>query len=159
MQWGKPGLVSAQFLATDAFENRTWLGWCDGEAHVVGFAEIPLTIASELKPADTKLEQVLIALQRLNPNAIDGDNINRIKAGAVLTLPDAETIKAIDAADASDSDSTPSIGINTFSPAHDDISCSVIPFASFPNTSAYLSSSLTSSSVVDSSSSVKKYGL
>ncbi len=68
--------------------------------HTVGKGETLHGIASQLKPADTKLEQVLIALQRLNPNAIDGDNINRIKAGAVLTLPDAETIKAIDAADA-----------------------------------------------------------
>jgi pilus assembly protein FimV len=68
--------------------------------HTVNKGETLHGIASQLKPADTKLEQVLIALQRLNPNAIDGDNINRIKAGAVLTLPDAETIKAIDAADA-----------------------------------------------------------
>ena len=68
--------------------------------HTVGKGETLHGIASQLKPADTKLEQVLIALQRLNPNAIDGDNINRIKAGAVLTLPDTETIKAIDAADA-----------------------------------------------------------
>ena len=68
--------------------------------HTVGKGETLYGIASQLKPAETKLEQVLIALQRLNPNAIEGDNINRIKAGAVLTLPDAETIKAIDAADA-----------------------------------------------------------
>ena len=68
--------------------------------HTVNKGETLHGIASQLKPADTKLEQVLIALQRLNPNAIDGGNINRIKAGAVLTLPDAETIKAIDAADA-----------------------------------------------------------
>ena len=68
--------------------------------HTVGKGETLHGIASQLKPAETKLEQVLIALQRLNPNAIEGDNINRIKAGAVLTLPDAETIKAIDAADA-----------------------------------------------------------
>jgi len=68
--------------------------------HTVNKGETLHGIASQLKPADTKLEQVLIALQRLNPNAIEGDNINRIKAGAVLTLPDAETIKAIDAADA-----------------------------------------------------------
>ena len=68
--------------------------------HTVSKGETLHGIASQLKPAETKLEQVLIALQRLNPNAIEGDNINRIKAGAVLTLPDAETIKAIDAADA-----------------------------------------------------------
>jgi len=68
--------------------------------HTVGKGETLHGIASQLKPTDTKLEQVLIALQRLNPNAIEGDNINRIKAGAVLTLPDTETIKAIDAADA-----------------------------------------------------------
>ena len=68
--------------------------------HTVSKGETMHGIASQLKPADTKLEQVLIALQRLNPNALDGGNINRMKAGSVLTLPDPDTIKAIDANDA-----------------------------------------------------------
>ncbi|MFM2009256.1 MAG: putative exported protein [Pseudomonadota bacterium] len=68
--------------------------------HTVSKGETLHGIATQLKPADTKLEQVLIALQRLNPNALNGGNINRMKAGSVLTLPDADTIKAIDANDA-----------------------------------------------------------
>lgn len=68
--------------------------------HTVSKGETLNGIATLLKPADTKLEQVLIALQRLNPNALNGGNINRMKAGSVLTLPDADTIKAIDANDA-----------------------------------------------------------
>lgn len=68
--------------------------------HTVSKGETLHGIATQLKPADTKLEQVLIALQRLNPNALKGGNINRMKAGSVLTLPDADTIKAIDANDA-----------------------------------------------------------
>ena len=68
--------------------------------HTVSKGETLHGIATQLKPSDTKLEQVLIALQRLNPNALNGGNINRMKAGSVLTLPDADTIKAIDANDA-----------------------------------------------------------
>jgi len=68
--------------------------------HTVSKGETLHGIATQLKPADTKLEQVLIALQRLNPNSLNGGNINRMKAGSVLTLPDADTIKAIDANDA-----------------------------------------------------------
>lgn len=68
--------------------------------HTVSKGETLHGIATQLKPAGTKLEQVLIALQRLNPNALNGGNINRMKAGSVLTLPDVDTIKAIDANDA-----------------------------------------------------------
>ena len=93
-----PAVVPAN---TDAKETAATAPTAEVAAtHTVSKGETLHGIASQLKPAETKLEQVLIALLRVNPNAIEGDNINRIKAGAVLTLPDAETIKAIDAADA-----------------------------------------------------------
>lgn len=69
-------------------------------SRVIGRGDTLARIASQIQPADAKLEQVLIALQRLNPDALEGDNINRIKSGSVLTLPDADTIKAIDPRDA-----------------------------------------------------------
>ena len=69
-------------------------------SRVVGRGDTLAQIAAQIRPADAKLEQVLIALQRLNPAALVGDNINRIKSGSVLTLPDADTIKAIDPRDA-----------------------------------------------------------
>ena len=54
-------------------------------------------IASTIQPDDTQLEQVLVALQEANPTAFAGNNINRVKTGSVLTLPDADAVKAIDA--------------------------------------------------------------
>jgi pilus assembly protein FimV len=69
-------------------------------SRVVGRGDTLAQIAAQIRPADAKIEQVLIALQRLNPAALVGDNINRIKSGSVLTLPDADTIKAIDPRDA-----------------------------------------------------------
>ncbi len=44
-------------------------------------------IASKHKPADVSLDQMLVALLRANPDAFIQENINRIKAGAVLDLP------------------------------------------------------------------------
>ena len=49
-------------------------------------------IALALKPANVSLDQMLVALLRANPGVFQGDNVNRIQAGAVLNLPnDAQT--------------------------------------------------------------------
>ncbi len=45
-------------------------------------------IAFALKPANVSLDQMLVALLRANPGVFQGDNVNRIQAGAVLNLPD-----------------------------------------------------------------------
>ena len=44
-------------------------------------------IAAGNKPANVSLDQMLVALLRTNPDAFIGDNVNRIKAGALVTLP------------------------------------------------------------------------
>ena len=44
-------------------------------------------IALALKPANVSLDQMLVALLRANPGVFQGDNVNRIQAGAVLNLP------------------------------------------------------------------------
>jgi pilus assembly protein FimV len=46
------------------------------------------------------LDQMLVALFRNNPNAFIGDNMNRLKAGAVLDVPSSDQAKAITTADA-----------------------------------------------------------
>ena len=46
-------------------------------------------IAAALKPANVSLDQMLVALLRANPGVFQGDNVNRIQAGAVLTIPNA----------------------------------------------------------------------
>ena len=46
-------------------------------------------IATQYKPADVSLEQMLAALFRGNRQAFDGDNMNRLRAGAIMTIPSA----------------------------------------------------------------------
>ncbi|MBC7683116.1 MAG: fimbrial protein FimV, partial [Ferruginibacter sp.] len=46
-------------------------------------------IASTSKPASVSLDQMLVAMLRANPNAFINGNVNRVKAGAVLDVPNA----------------------------------------------------------------------
>lgn len=57
-------------------------------------------IADENRPADVTLDQMLIALARENPAAFDGGNINRMRAGAILNMPSADQVRAIDKSEA-----------------------------------------------------------
>ena len=53
-------------------------------------------IAAAHRPADVTIEQMLVALLRQNPNAFDGNNMNRLRAGAILTIPDASVPREIE---------------------------------------------------------------
>ena len=57
-------------------------------------------IAAETKPEGVSLEQMLVGLFRKNPDAFVGENINRLKTGAILAIPDKATVAAIPAAEA-----------------------------------------------------------
>jgi len=46
-------------------------------------------IAAANKPASVSLDQMLVALLQANPDAFIGNNVNRVRAGAVLEIPDA----------------------------------------------------------------------
>ena len=52
-------------------------------------------IARDARPEAVSLDQMLVALYRSNPRAFSGDNMNRLFAGAVLTVPDASTVSGI----------------------------------------------------------------
>lgn len=58
------------------------------------------SIAGNTAQPGANLDQMLIALFRANPGAFEGGNINRLKAGAVLSVPSAERVQAIDATEA-----------------------------------------------------------
>ena len=51
-------------------------------------------IAASHRPANVSLDQMLVALLRANPDAFIQDNVNRIKAGAVVSLPSQEAASA-----------------------------------------------------------------
>jgi len=44
-------------------------------------------IAARYRPAGVSLDQMLVAMQRANPQAFVGGNVNRLKAGAVIEMP------------------------------------------------------------------------
>ena len=58
-------------------------------------------IAGQTKPASISLDQMLVALLRSNPDAFTGGNINRLKSGAVLTIPTADEAAATSGGEAS----------------------------------------------------------
>ncbi|WP_238541799.1 FimV family protein, partial [Acidovorax sp. CF316] len=57
-------------------------------------------IANANRQGGVSLDQMLVAMQRANPDAFIGGNINRIKAGAVLQIPDQATAQATPAPEA-----------------------------------------------------------
>jgi pilus assembly protein FimV len=52
-------------------------------------------IANQVKPVDVSLDTMLVALYRANPEAFSGKNMNRLKSGQILALPDSEQIRAV----------------------------------------------------------------
>ncbi len=64
--------------------------------HTVKRGETLAAIAVANRAEGVSINQMLLALQRENTQAFAGDNINRLKAGSVLRIPDADTVRAID---------------------------------------------------------------
>ena len=57
-------------------------------------------IATRTRPEGISLDQMLVALFRANPNAFVGENMNRLRAGQILSVPSAEASGAVSAPDA-----------------------------------------------------------
>ncbi len=66
-----------------------------GASHKVRPGETLAKIAYENRPEGVSLDQMLLALVRGNPDAFDNGNINRLRAGRILQLPDADSAKAV----------------------------------------------------------------
>ena len=61
-------------------------------------ADTLLDIAQQVRPdASVTLQQTMLAIQALNPDAFIDDNINRMRSGQVLRVPNREEIEATDA--------------------------------------------------------------
>jgi pilus assembly protein FimV len=50
-------------------------------------------IATQLKPADISLDMMLVALYRANPDAFIGHNMNRLRSGEILSVPDSDGLR------------------------------------------------------------------
>ena len=57
-------------------------------------------IAAQTKPEGVSLDQMLVSLFRSNKDAFDAVNMNRLKAGKILSIPDAETASKVSASEA-----------------------------------------------------------
>ena len=57
-------------------------------------------LANTYRPAGVSLDQMLVAMMRANPDAFVQGNVNRLKAGAVLQMPDEAAAQAIPATEA-----------------------------------------------------------
>lgn len=57
-------------------------------------------IAAQHKTSDVSLERMLVALYRANADQFDGKNMNRIKTGKILRMPDAQTVDSLTQAEA-----------------------------------------------------------
>ncbi len=55
------------------------------------------SIANRNRPAGTTVEQVMIAMLRQSPDAFADGNINRLRAGAILTIPDRTQVESLTA--------------------------------------------------------------
>ena len=58
------------------------------------------SIAERTRPPSASLDQMLVALFQGNPEAFIGGNMNNLRAGSVLKLPDEQQVKATDSAEA-----------------------------------------------------------
>ncbi len=65
-------------------------------AHTVKRGDTLSKIANEYRPDSVSLEQMLVLLYRSNPDAFAGKNMNRLKTGKVMQIPDAGEAAAID---------------------------------------------------------------
>jgi pilus assembly protein FimV len=57
-------------------------------------------IARQVQPQSVSLDQMLVAMFRGNPDAFVGENMNRLKAGEVLTIPSAAEAQQVSAPEA-----------------------------------------------------------
>ncbi|WP_374692135.1 FimV/HubP family polar landmark protein [Accumulibacter sp.] len=71
-----------------------------GATYEVKRGETLSQIARELKPEGVSLDQMLLGLFRANPDAFDQGNINRLRAGKVLSVPDRAALETIPNAEA-----------------------------------------------------------
>ncbi len=66
------------------------------KTYLVKHGDTLTKIANANRSGNVSLQQMLIALYRSNADAFDGSNINRMRAGKILNIPDMETAAAVD---------------------------------------------------------------
>ncbi|MBV9889266.1 MAG: hypothetical protein JO090_00070 [Rhizobacter sp.] len=86
--------------ATTSASTDTAAGGASQDEVKVRSGDTLSKIAGRVPKSGVSLDQMLVALFRANPGAFSGNNMNRLRAGVVLSVPSAETAQAIEPADA-----------------------------------------------------------
>ena len=89
-------------LAPDAMPQRdytstTVLSPVSGSRYMIGREDTLWRIASLARPQGASVQQTMLDIQRLNPDAFVNGNINTVKAGYIVYLPSASDISSADA--------------------------------------------------------------
>jgi pilus assembly protein FimV len=66
-----------------------------GSSYTVKRGDTLSKIAEQTKPDNVSLEQMLVALFRSNENAFDERNMNRLRTGQIVTVPQADQVAAV----------------------------------------------------------------
>jgi pilus assembly protein FimV len=66
------------------------------DGYVVRPGDTLATIAQSRRYAGATLDQALVAIFRANEDAFEGGNLDRLRAGAALALPDPDEVRAVD---------------------------------------------------------------
>ena len=82
-------------VKTRAPTSSASAGTSGGDTYVVKQGDTLHKIASETRPDGVTLEQMLIGLLRANQQAFGGGNMNRLRAGKILTVPDKSAVESI----------------------------------------------------------------
>ena len=90
-------------LGTDIDQNSGSNGQADRQAQLAADQTVTVDssdtlwdIALQVRPdREVSVQQTMLAIQRLNENAFIGNNINMIRSGQVLRVPDAQQIRAL----------------------------------------------------------------
>ncbi len=75
-------------------------GTSSGEEYRVKQGDTLARIAQGHLPEGASLDQMLVSLYHGNQDAFMGRNMNRLKSGSVLTLPDAQAVRSVTSAEA-----------------------------------------------------------
>ena len=79
-----------------AFNSATSPAPVAGTRYMIHRDDTLWDIASSARPAGASVAQTMLDIQRMNPKAFIGGNINRIKAGYIVYLPDENDISSSD---------------------------------------------------------------
>jgi pilus assembly protein FimV len=72
-----------------------------GQEYTTESGDTLAKIAGDMKPEGVSLEQMLVGLYQTNPDAFQGDNMNRLKVGQIIRPPSEEVLNAITRKEAS----------------------------------------------------------